>query len=117
MPRFPTGLVDKHLASESRLKVYGFYLKDIAHRAPHTLSENEEKLLRGLRQCASKTSTASSRMPSFRTPTVALSDGKSVKLDQAAFGALRGLPNRDDRQKPYPPSQNARQFRPETRAR
>ena len=28
-----------------------------------------------------------------------LSDGKSVKLDQAAFGALRALPNRADRQK------------------
>jgi oligoendopeptidase F len=30
---------------------------------------------------------------------VTLSTGKSVKLDQAAFGELRALPNRADRQK------------------
>ena len=35
----------------------------------------------------------------FPYPTVTLSDGKSVKLDQAAFGELRALPNRADRQK------------------
>ena len=32
-------------------------------------------------------------------PTVTLSDGKSVKLDQAAFNDLRALPNRADREK------------------
>src|SRR4029078_4330522 len=35
----------------------------------------------------------------FPYPPVTLSDGKSVKLDQAAFSALRALPNRGDRQK------------------
>jgi oligoendopeptidase F len=35
----------------------------------------------------------------FPYPTVTLSDGRSVKLDQAAFTALRALPNRSDRQK------------------
>ena len=32
-------------------------------------------------------------------PTVTLSDGKSVKLDQAAYNDLRALPNRADREK------------------
>src|SRR4029078_11366302 len=35
----------------------------------------------------------------FPYPPVTLSDGKSVKLDQAAFSALRALPNRADREK------------------
>ena len=35
------------------------------------------------------------------TVTVTLSDGKAVKLDQAAFGDLRGLPNRADREKQH----------------
>src|SRR5215467_13195717 len=35
----------------------------------------------------------------FPYPTVTLSDGRSVKLDQAAFNDLRGLPNRADREK------------------
>jgi oligoendopeptidase F len=43
--RFPQGTVARFLASEPRLKTYSFYLQDIARRAPHTLSENEEKIL------------------------------------------------------------------------
>src|SRR5213595_1468723 len=35
----------------------------------------------------------------FPYPTVTLSDGKAVKLDQAAFADLRALPNRGDREK------------------
>ena len=99
--RFPAGLVDKLLASEPRLKVYGFYLKDIARRAPHTLSESEEKLLADAGPLASSPSSIYGILSNadFPYPTVTLSDGKSVKLDQAAFGALRGLPNREDRQK------------------
>ena len=31
--------------SEPRLKIYRFYLEDIARRAAHTLSDNEEKIL------------------------------------------------------------------------
>src|SRR4051812_8532670 len=33
------------IASEPRLKVYKFYLDDVARRATHTLSDSEEKLL------------------------------------------------------------------------
>ena len=43
--RFPAGTVAKFVAAEPRLKVYRFYLEDIARRAPHTLSEPEETLL------------------------------------------------------------------------
>src|SRR5213595_1330779 len=35
----------------------------------------------------------------FPYPTVTLSDGKAVKLDQAAYADLRALPNRGDREK------------------
>ena len=35
----------------------------------------------------------------FPYPTVTLRDGRSVKLDQAAFNDLRALPNRADREK------------------
>ena len=37
--------VEKFIASEPRLKVYTFYLRDILRRAPHTLTDNEEKIL------------------------------------------------------------------------
>src|SRR4029077_9717362 len=35
----------------------------------------------------------------FPYPTVTLSDGRSVRLDQAAFNDLRAVPNRADREK------------------
>ena len=35
----------------------------------------------------------------FPYPSVTLSDGRTVKLDQAAFNDLRALPNRADREK------------------
>ena len=35
----------KFIATEPRLKTYAFYLRDIVRRAPHTLSDAEEKIL------------------------------------------------------------------------
>ncbi|HEY3043294.1 MAG TPA: oligoendopeptidase F [Vicinamibacterales bacterium] len=99
--RFPKGTIEKFLAAEPRLKVYEFYLKDIERRAAHTLSEAEERLLAGTGPLAGTASNtygilANADLP---FPTVTLSDGKAVKLDQAAFADLRALPNRADREK------------------
>ncbi|RDJ93309.1 hypothetical protein B4Q13_22770, partial [Lacticaseibacillus rhamnosus] len=46
--RLPRGTVEKFVAAEPRLKTYAFYLEDIARRAPHTLSDREEKILAGV---------------------------------------------------------------------
>jgi oligoendopeptidase F len=98
--RLPKGTVDKFIAGEPRLKVYTFYLHDIVRRGAHTLSEAEEKLLAD----AGPLSTSPSEIynilsnADFPYPTVKLSDGKDVKLDQAAFADLRALPNRADRE-------------------
>ena len=37
--------IEKAIAAEPRLKPYAFYLRDIVRRAPHTLSDAEEKIL------------------------------------------------------------------------
>src|SRR6187397_343672 len=37
--------IDAFLAAEPRLKIYAFYLRDIARRAPQTLTDAEEKIL------------------------------------------------------------------------
>src|SRR5215475_3038005 len=37
--------LDRFAAQEPRLKNYHFYISDVARRAAHTLSENEEKIL------------------------------------------------------------------------
>jgi oligoendopeptidase F len=99
--RFPAGTAAKFIAAEPRLKVYEFYLKDIERRAAHTLSEPEEKLLAEVAPLAGSPSNAYGIIANadLPYPTVTLSDGKSVKLDQAAFNDLRALPNRADREK------------------
>jgi oligoendopeptidase F len=93
--------VERFLAAEPRLKVYRVYLEDILRREAHTLTDNEEKLLADagpLAQGASGTFNILSNAD-FPYPSVTLSDGRSAKLDQAAFNDLRALPNRADREK------------------
>jgi oligoendopeptidase F len=92
--------IDKFLASEPRLKIYAFYLHDIVRRAPHTLSDAEEKILADAQPLAGSASNIFGILSNadFPYPTITLSDGKQAKVDQAGYGALRTLPKREDRQ-------------------
>jgi oligoendopeptidase F len=93
--------IERFIGSEPRFKVYRFYLEDIARREAHTLGDSEEKLLADAGPLANGPSSVYNILSNadFPFPTVALSDGRSVKLDQAGFGDLRALPNRGDREK------------------
>ncbi|MBM3770370.1 MAG: oligoendopeptidase F [Acidimicrobiia bacterium] len=99
--RLPSGTIQKYLADEPRLKPYRFYLEDIARRAPHTLSEPEERLLASVGPLASSPSSVYGILSNadFPYPTATLSDGKSVVLNQANFTAYRGGSNRADRER------------------
>ena len=99
--QFEKGKVDKFVRNEPRLKIYRFYLEDIARRSAHTLSAAEEKLLADMGPLAGASSSTYGILSNadFPFPRVTLSDGKVVKLDQAAFADLRALPNRSDREK------------------
>jgi oligoendopeptidase F len=91
--------VEKFVAGEPRLKIYAFYLRDIVRRAPHTLSDAEEKLLADASPLAGSASNIFGILTNadFPYPTVKLSDGRSVKVDQAGYSELRTSKNRDDR--------------------
>ncbi len=93
--------MDRFIASEPRLKVYTFYLEDIARRAPHTLTDNEEKILANATPLAASPGNIFGILSNadFPYPSITLSDGKTVKLDQAGYTDLRALPNRADREK------------------
>jgi oligoendopeptidase F len=99
--RLPKGTVEKAIAAEPRLKVYTFYLHDIERRAAHTLGEAEEKLLADAGPLESSPSEMFNILSNadFPYPSVTLSDGRTVKDDQAGFADLRALPNRTDREK------------------
>ena len=89
------------VSGEPRLTIYGFYLSDVYRRAAHTLTDSEEKLLADVGPLAGNPASLFNILSNadFPYPTVTLSSGKTVKLDQAAFGELRALPNRADREK------------------
>jgi oligoendopeptidase F len=93
--------IEKYLAAEPRLKPYRFYLEDIVRRQAHTLTDDEEKLLADAGPLASGPASTFNTFSNadFPYPTVTLSSGRSVKLDQAAFNDLRALPERADREK------------------
>jgi oligoendopeptidase F len=98
--RLPPGTAERFLGAEPRLAVYRFMLEDIQRRAAHTLSDNEEKLLAAVGPVAAGASNAYGLFANadLPFPTVTLSDGRTVKIDQAAYADLRALPNRADRE-------------------
>ncbi len=92
--------LERFIASEGRLGVYRFHLEDVARRAAHTLTDSEEKLLADATPVDATPGNVYNIFTNadFPYPEVTLSDGRHVTLDQAAFTAERGAPNRADRQ-------------------
>jgi oligoendopeptidase F len=92
--------VEKAIASESRLAPYAFYLRDIARRSAHTLSDAEEKILADVAPLAGSPNNIYTILANadFPYPTITLADGNMVKVDQAGYSELRTSSNRADRQ-------------------
>ena len=99
--RVETSVLDMFLASEPRLTIYTFYLRDIERRAPHTLSDAEEKILADASPLAASGQNIYSILTNadFPYPTVTLSDGRTARVDPSGYAELRTLPNRDDRER------------------
>ena len=93
--------LDTWAAQEPKLKIYRHYLDDLQRRRPHTLSDNEERLLAASSVVTATGSSVYNILSNadFPYPSVTLSDGKTVKLDASAFSLYRGVPNREDRKK------------------
>jgi oligoendopeptidase F len=93
--------IERFLTQEPRLHIFRHYLDDISRRRAHTLSNAEEKLLAASSVMASGPSSVYGIFTDadFPYPSVTLSDGKTVKLDKAAFSLYRASRSREDRQK------------------
>jgi oligoendopeptidase F len=93
--------IQQFLSSEPRLASYRFYLEEILRQAAHTLSEPEERILAAASSVTGAPSTTSGLLlnAEFPYPTVTLSDGRAVKVDQQAFANLRQSKDRADREK------------------
>ena len=87
------------MAEEPALKPFTFSLNDTLRRAPHTLDENGEALLALGGQALSQANEIYSLYAnaSIPWPSLTLSDGTEVKLNQAGYSRYRALANREDR--------------------
>jgi oligoendopeptidase F len=91
--------VEAWLDSNAGLQQYRHGLDDILRRKEHTLSATEEQLVASVGLIADAPETiygmlANADLP---WPTVQLSDGSEVRLDQSAFGKHRASVEREDR--------------------
>ncbi|MDA1184809.1 MAG: oligoendopeptidase F [Acidobacteria bacterium] len=97
--RIGSATIEAYLRAEPRLAPYEVMLGDIARRAAHTLGDAEEKLLADAHPVAGSASNIFGVFSNadFPYPTIRLSDGSSVKLDQSGYADVRTSPNRADR--------------------
>jgi len=87
------------VGSREGLKEYAFYLENVLREADHTLGQEAEGVMAAagnIRRMPYQTygTLTAAEIP---WPTVTLSDGTEVRLDQAAYTRHRSSPNRDDR--------------------
>jgi oligoendopeptidase F len=88
------------MAENPALRPYRMYLDDIMRTARHTLTEKEERILSRTGMLAG---VAGNTYGIFTNsdmvfPTITLSDGTELQLNQANYGKYRGTENRGDRE-------------------
>ncbi len=85
---------------EPRLASYRHYLDDLLRHAPHTLGAAEEGIVAraGLLESAPNTIRDVFKNAEMPYPTIRLSNGDSVRLDDAAYTRFRASPVRADRE-------------------
>ena len=92
--------IEAFIAAEPRLQAHAFPLRDVIRRAAHTLSDAEEKILADAQPLAGSAPNIYGILANadFPYPTITISDGRPVRLDQAGYAELRTLPHRPDRE-------------------
>lgn len=95
--------IDRFILEEPRLEIYRHNLYDTLRRKEHTGTEAEEKIIAdaGLMADSPGTVYAIFSNADFPFAEITMSDGTTVRLDQAAFALHKSAPNRDDREKVF----------------
>ena len=95
--------VDGLLAQERSAAIYRHVIDRILRAAPHTLDEQGEQIVAtfGLATGAASSTYGVLSNAELPWPTVKLSDGKEVRIDQSSYGTYRELANREDRKKVF----------------
>ena len=92
--------VDSFLESNAELRRrFDFFLKNTLRSAPHTLGSEAEAVLAATGNVLSQPNSVYQQLADAELPypTIVLSDGQKVRLDQAAYTKHRAAPSRNDR--------------------
>ncbi len=94
-------VIDSFIKDEPKLGIYRHNLDDILRRKEHTGTEREEEIIADASLMADAPNSIYNIFSDADFPfaEVTLSDGKTVKLDKAAFTLYRACSNREDRKK------------------
>ena len=92
--------IEGFIEQEAGLRDYRMTLDNILRMKPHTLSEEEEKILAEAGLMADAPSSVYSVFSNAELPypEIELSDGTKAKLTKAGYTRYRAVPNRDDRE-------------------
>lgn len=93
--------IEQFLAQDSKLRVHRYPLERTLRRAAHTLDKEGEELIAKFDLASGAGQSAYSMLSDadMPWPTLKLSTGEQVQLDQSAYTKYREAPNRDDRKK------------------
>jgi len=91
--------VNGFIAADPGLKKFAFGLRDVLRQASHTLSPDEEKLLASAGTPLAGPSDIRDQLAAsdIPRPTVKLSDGREIRLDDQGYTIARSAPDRADR--------------------
>ncbi len=97
--RIPKSKLDKFIASEPKLSVYRQFLDDILRKKAHTLDEAGERLIAeaGLMTEVQEGVHRILSEADLPYPTIKLSDGSEIRVNQSNYVLYRESPNRADR--------------------
>ena len=95
--------VEELLKGDKSLAIYRHAMDDIVRMAPHTLDTKGEALVAAFELSSGGAGNTYRIMSNadMPWPTVKLSDGAEVKLDQSAYTQYREARNRDDRKRVF----------------
>ena len=92
-----------YIEKESRLETFDYYLTNLIRSAPHLLDEKGEAMLASAGAITNSPSDIYSLLANADIPwsDIELSDGSTIRLDQAGYSGARSSSNRADREKVF----------------
>ena len=95
--------VERYIAEDPGLGKHAFNLRNILRQEPHTLSREAEQIIAATGPVVQGPERVYAMLSSsdLPFPTITLSGGEEVRLDQAAYSLHRASQNRDDRRRVF----------------